>query len=80
MADRFVINLREAGTIHKITAKAMKMPHRWRRTCCGWNFGLGVSSVKICGNVATRKRCRRCFSVDGEVLPEEMTGDQIEDC
>ena len=76
---QYVINLREGGTIHRINAEALKMPHRRRKTCCGWSFGLGVSSVKICAHVATNKRCRKCFSMDGEVNAEEMTSDEIED-
>jgi len=76
---QYVINLREAGTIHKITAEAMKMPHRRRKTCCGWSFGMAVSSVKVCADVASTKRCRKCFLADGEVIAEQMTDDQIED-
>jgi len=74
-----VINLRQHGTIHRINAEAMRLPPRKRSTCCGWSFGMGVSSVKVCGHVATRKRCRKCFSMDGEVIAEEPKGDPIED-
>jgi len=76
---QYVINLREGGTIHRINAEALKMSHRRRKTCCGWSFGLAVSSVKVCADVASTKRCRKCFSAKGEVIAEEMTGDQIED-
>jgi len=90
---QYVINLREGGAIHRINAEALKMSHRKRKTCCGWSFGLGVSSVKICAHVATNKRCRKCFSADdrpsggrearsaslGVIIAEEMTSDEIED-
>ena len=76
----WLINLREGGTIHRIHEEAIRLPHRKRRTSCGWSIGQGVSSVVICADVASKKRCRKCFSADGAKVAEAANDDPIGDC
>ena len=80
----YVMNLRDHGRLHIVSAKSLKLPRNKHRTCCGWRFGqVGAYTTRQMYNILrTTRHCKRCFlrAADGpDACPQgEYDSDIIE--
>ena len=73
--DKFAVNMKTKGKVHRLTTETVHLPRKRQRVCCGWRIGASTAIVYNCSRLAWGDYCKKCFP---GVIEAKGNGESIE--